>query len=66
MNKKVHSPNNGQECPLSPLLFSIYAQMMMNEDLENVEVRGGGELIKDMKYADDQGMIANTEADYRA
>src|SRR6476619_7576520 len=53
-----------QGCPLSPLLFSIYAEMMMKEALENVEVgiRVGGELIKDVKYADDQGMIANTEA----
>src|SRR6476469_375080 len=53
-----------QGCPLSPLLFSIYAEMMMKEALENVEkgVRVGGELIKDVKYADDQGMVANTEA----
>ena len=28
----------GQGCPLSPLLFSIYAEMMMKETLENVEV----------------------------
>src|SRR6478672_9272728 len=50
--------------PLSPLLFSIYAEMMMKEALENVEerIRVGGELIKDVKYADDQGMVANTEA----
>src|SRR6476469_10547719 len=48
-----------QGCPLSPLLFSIYAKMMMKEVLENVEegIRVGGELIKD-----DQGMVANTEA----
>jgi hypothetical protein len=53
-----------QGCPLSPLLFSIYAEMMMKEALENVEegIRVGGELIKDVKYADDQGMVANTEA----
>src|SRR6478609_4757811 len=53
-----------QGCPLSPLLFSIYAEMMMKVALENVEegVRVGGELIKDVKYADDQGMVANTEA----
>src|SRR6476469_4227511 len=53
-----------QGCPLSPLLFSIYAEMMMKEALENVEeeIRFGGELIKDMKYADDQGMVANKEA----
>src|SRR6478609_4143577 len=38
-----------QGCPLCPLLFSIYAEMMMKEALENVEegIRVGGELIKD-------------------
>src|SRR6478609_463549 len=38
--------------------------MMMKEALENVEegIRNGGELIKDVKYADDQGMVANMEA----
>ena len=37
---------------------------MMKEALENVEegISVGGELIKDVKYADDQGMVANTEA----
>src|SRR6478609_276624 len=52
-----------QGCPLSLLLFSIYAEMTMKEALENVEegIRVGGELIKDMKYADDQGMVANME-----
>ena len=53
-----------QGCPLSPVLFSIYAGMMTKEALENVEegIRVGGELIKDVKYADDQGMVVNTEA----
>src|SRR6476661_7033908 len=54
-----------QGCLLCPLLFSIYAEMMMMmEALENVEegIRVGGELIKDVKYADDQGMVANMEA----
>src|SRR6476469_4933870 len=53
-----------QGCLLSPLLCSIYVEMMMKEALENVEdgIRVGGELIKDVKYADDQGMVANTEA----
>src|SRR6476619_763130 len=51
-------------CPLSPLLFSIYAEMMMKEALGKVEegVKVACELIKDVKYADDQGMIANTES----
>ena len=52
-----------QGCPLSPLVFSICAEMMMKEALENVEegIRVGY-LIKDVKYADDQGMVANTKA----
>src|SRR6476619_3363853 len=57
-----------QGCPLSPLLFSIYAKMMMKEALENVEegISVGGELIKDVKYADDQGMLPIRKQDYRA
>src|SRR6476469_5425016 len=53
-----------QGCPLSPLLFSIYAERMIKEALENVEegIRVRGELIKDVKYADYQGMVAKTEA----
>src|SRR6476469_2691956 len=53
-----------QGCMLSPLLFSIYAEMMMKEAIEYVVegIRVGGELIKDVKYADYQGMLANTEA----
>ena len=45
-----------QGYPLSPLVFSIFADMMMmKEALENVEegIRVGGELIEDVKYADD-------------
>ena len=49
-----------QGCPLSPLLFSIYAEMMMmmKEALENMEagIRVSGEQFKDVKYADDQSM----------
>src|SRR6476469_8564584 len=50
--------------PVISPAFSIYAKMMMKEALENVEegIRVGGELIKDVKYADDQGMVASTEA----
>src|SRR6478609_4383505 len=57
-----------QGCPLSLLLFSIHAEMMMNEALDNVEegIRVGGELIKDVKYANDKGMVANTEAELQS
>jgi exonuclease III len=52
-----------QGCPLSPLLFSIYAEAMMLEAMEDIEegVRVGGQLIKDVRFADDQGMVASTE-----
>src|SRR3990170_4212832 len=54
-----------QGCPLSPLLFLIYAEMMMVEALVGVEegIRVGGELISDVRFADDQGMIASSESE---
>jgi hypothetical protein len=52
-----------QGCPLSPLLFSIYAEMMMKEAVEDIEegVKVGGEWLKDVRFADDQGMVAGSE-----
>ena len=52
-----------QGCPLSPLLFSIYAEMMMKEAMEDIieGVKVGGELLKDVRFADDQAMVASTE-----
>jgi hypothetical protein len=51
-----------QGCTLSPLLFSIYAEAMMLEAMEGIEegVRVGGKLIRDVRFADDQGMVAST------
>jgi hypothetical protein len=53
-----------QGCSLSPLLFNIYAEAMMVEAMEGIEegVKIGGKLIKDVRFADDQGMIAKNEA----
>jgi hypothetical protein len=45
------------------VLFLIYAEMMMIEAMEDLEygVNVGGKLIKDIRFADDQGMVASTE-----
>jgi len=52
-----------QGFPLSPLLFSIYSEAMMKETMDSIEegIRIGGELLKDVKFADDQGIVANSE-----
>src|SRR6267154_3188044 len=52
-----------QGCPISPLLFSIYAEVMMIEVLEDMEegVLVGGKLVSDVRFAADQGMVASTE-----
>src|SRR6476469_4753629 len=54
-----------------PAIFSIVLNICRDDDKgsfrkcgrgnEGIRV-GGGELLKDVKYADDQGMVANMEA----
>jgi hypothetical protein len=52
-----------QGCCLSPLLFSIYVEMMMAEAVDDIEegVKVGGKFVKDIRFADDQGMVASSE-----
>jgi hypothetical protein len=52
-----------QGCPLSPLLFSIYAEVMMIEALsgsgEGINI--GGSRVRDVRFADDQAMVGQSE-----
>ena len=51
-----------QGCLLSPLLFSLYAEAVVKEALADVDegVKVGGELLKDIRFADDQAMTADS------
>ena len=53
-----------QGCLLSPILFSIYVERMMLEAMDSLEegVLVGGELIRDVRFADDQAMLGSTES----
>ena len=46
-----------QGCCLSPLLFTLYAAMMVVDAMEEMEegLKVGGRLLKDVRFADDQG-----------
>ena len=52
-----------QGCSSSPLLFSIFAERMMVEALDGVDegLNVEGSLLKDIRFADVQGMEAETE-----
>src|SRR5207244_2199751 len=52
-----------QGCCLSPLLFTVYAEAMMMEAMQDIDegVMVGGKLLKDVRFADDQGMVADSE-----
>ena len=45
------------------LLFTVYAEAMMMEAMEDIDegVMVGGKLLKDVRFADDQGMVADSE-----
>lgn len=45
------------------MLFSIHAEMMMVDAMDEVKegVRVGEKLLRDVKFADAQGMVAQTQ-----
>ena len=52
-----------QGCILSPLLFNIYAEIIMREALEEWEsgISIGGRMVTNLRYADDTTLLAGTK-----
>ena len=50
-----------QGCVLSPDLFSLYTQIILEEMSELPGIRIGGRNINNIRYADDMVMMAETE-----
>src|ERR1043165_7607201 len=52
-----------QGCPLSPILFNIYIEEIVREMLEELEegVKVGGKMVKALRFADDQAMLAGSQ-----
>ena len=52
-----------KRCLISSALFNIYVEAMMKKALHLLEegVKVGGVLIKAVRFADDQAMVAGTE-----
>ena len=61
--QKVYHATEGLSCLLSPFFFSICAEMILIDAIEEVEkeVRVWNELLKDVKFADNQGMVSHAE-----
>ena len=56
-----------QGCPLSPHLFNIFLEKIMQEALVNCQggVRIAGEIINNLRYADDIILVGETEEEVR-
>ena len=52
-------------CITSPLLFNIYADIIMREDLDKWEggIGIGGRVVRNLRYADDTTIIHETKED---
>src|SRR6059036_1193524 len=49
-----------QGCVISPILFNLYSEFMINEAMENIEgIKFNGVNITDLRYADDAVLVAD-------
>ena len=55
-----------QGCVLSPDLFSLYTQLVMEEMRDMEGVRIGGKNVNNIRYADDMVLVADTEEKLQA
>ena len=52
-----------QDCPLAPVLFNLYDEAMIREAFDDLEegIIIGGKLIKEIRFADNKGVLASTQ-----
>ena len=49
-----------QGCVISPVLFNLYSEFMIQEAMENTKgIKFGGVNITDLRYADDAVLVAD-------
>ena len=56
-----------QGCSLSPVLFNIYTEAMMQEAFSKLEevVRAEGKLVKSVRIADDMAVVCRCERELK-
>ena len=57
----------GKDAFLSPVLFNVYAELIIRKALEGDEegVKIGERVVTSLRYADDTTILANTEAELK-